>query len=86
MRSWSNLYQKKLKLTARKILKCKVVSEKVTRYEAAQQAATARSQSRVQYYKGLRYRGHKRNKANSSGSRGERGGLGEPEMKCKRIE
>lgn len=41
---------KKLRLTARKLLSCKVVSAKVTRSGMEQRAAIARSQNRVQYY------------------------------------
>lgn len=46
----------KLKLTTRERLRRKTVSDKVTRYDGARQAAIAALQGRVEYYKGLQAR------------------------------
>lgn len=50
-----------------------MVSREVTRYDAAQQAAIASLQSRVQYCKTLWYEGEKRGRASIRGSSGEEG-------------
>lgn len=62
------------------------MSKKMTWYDAALQAATARFLGRVKYYKRLLDRGDRRNRAGSSGS--SRGGWSSdgPERKCKRME
>lgn len=50
---------KELKLNAGEMLSWNAVSEKVMRNRAAQQAAVAKLQGRVEYYKGLGDRGDK---------------------------
>lgn len=59
---------KKLQLTAREMLKWRAMSERVTGYDAAQQAVTGSLQSRVEYYNGLGDRNERRNRAGRSGS------------------
>lgn len=74
---------KALELTARKMLRWKVVSERVTRYDAAQDAATARLQSTVEYYRKVLDEGDKKDKAGSSGSSGKGGSPAKPRRKFK---
>lgn len=57
---------KELEPNIRKMLRQKAVSERVTRFYAAQQAPTASLQSNVQYYEG---RGNKTNKRDRAGQR-----------------
>lgn len=52
--------------------------------DGARQAALARFQSGVQYYKGLRYSAHWRDGGGSSRSSGEEGIPEGPERNCRR--
>lgn len=72
---------KKLDLTAEEMLRWKVVSERLPRLDAAQQAAIGSLQNRVKNCKRLEDRGDKKDRVGSSSSSGGGSGLEGPERK-----
>lgn len=73
---------KKLELTARKMLRWKVVRNRETPFDKEQQAVIARLQSTVKYYKRQKNRSVKKNRAGSTGNGGEKGSVKRPKNKC----
>lgn len=76
----------KLELKIRGMLRWKAVKKRMTRFDAAQQPATASLQSREEYYKRLCNRNDERDRAGSNGGVCGGGSLRERERNCKRKE